>query len=40
MIPVAEVAQLTPAIVGYDQVGVKLYGFVKVSASGCEAAKL
>jgi len=37
VIPELENVTVTPANVGYDQVGVKLYGLVKVSVSGCGA---
>jgi len=35
VIPELENVTVTPDSVGYDQVGVKLYGLVKVSVSGC-----
>jgi len=37
VIPELENVTVTPDSVGYDQVGVKLYGLVKVSVSGCGA---
>jgi len=35
VIPELENVTVTPDSVGYDQVGVKLYGLVKVSVSVC-----